>query len=299
MNLRRFATDRAALTHLQRFQSLTGHQGHSHFFERVSNRRAFLTASAGAVLAPSLFGKRPSSSIDPRPIPGGNQFLFPPDPTVFHINPPVPGVDVSPITDFNGFIGATELQGTWVKTSGPGPGPVGTLNWDADLRFLVGTFIGVDGKPHQGTFGFFWVDLYEDQAGPFTNQTHDFNPGITQSGLFWIAPIPSGSVRVNPDAGNASMEVTGFALEDYHDFVNALLDGPELDATLSLKVDWSPPKAKGTLRDPANRFVLDFVQTAATTSWEASSGGNTFRSATVNPPLFAIVGHERNGVFFS
>jgi hypothetical protein len=150
----RSVTEPAALSHLRRFQSITGHPGHNHFFQRGLGRRAFLRAAAGAAIAPGLFGKRPSSNIDPRPIPGGNQFLLPGNPTVFHVNPPIPGFEMSAITDFNGFIGITEIQGLWTKVSGPGPAPLGTLNWDADIRFMVGTYIGVDNKPHQGAFGF-------------------------------------------------------------------------------------------------------------------------------------------------
>jgi len=152
MSLRQF-TEQTALTHMRWFQDVSGHPGHNHFFHRAVGRRAFLGA-AGAAVVPSLFGKRPSSLVEPRPIAGGNQFLFPPNPTVFHINPPIPGVELSAITDFNGSIGATELQGLWTQVSGPGPTPSGTLNWDADMRFMAGIYIGIDNKPHQGTFGF-------------------------------------------------------------------------------------------------------------------------------------------------
>jgi hypothetical protein len=106
-------------------------------------------------------------------------------------------------------------------------------------------------------------------------------------------------VSVNPGAGKATMAIEDFELEDYHDFVNALLDGPSLPASTSFKVDWSPPKSRQTFRDVANKFVIDLVQTSATMTWVASSGGNVFKPVTVNAPLFAGVGHERNGVFFS
>jgi hypothetical protein len=153
MILRDF-TESAALLHVRHFQTVTGHPGHNHFFQRAIGRRAFLRAATAAAIAPALLGKRPSSSMEPRPIPGGNQFLLPDNPTLFHVYPPAEGLELSTITDFNGFIGATELQGFWTKESGPGPDPVGVLNWDADMRFMVGNYIGIDAKPHQGTFGF-------------------------------------------------------------------------------------------------------------------------------------------------
>jgi hypothetical protein len=297
----RHVTNVAALTRMRQFQTVTGHPGHNHFYQRALGRRAFLGTIAtvtGATMVPNLLGKRPFSTVDPRPIPGGNEFLAP-NPTLFHINPPIPDVELSAITDFNGFLGATELQGLWTKVSGPGPAPSGTLNWDSDMRFMVGEYIGVDNEHHQGTFAFVWIDLYEDQVGPFTNQTHDFNPGISDSGLFWTTPISSADLTVNPGAGNAAMHVKDLQVKDYGNFVISLLKGPFLEATLSYQLEWNPPKSRQRLRDTVNDFVIDLVQTSATMTWVASSAGNTYQSLTVNPPLFAAIGHERNGVFFS
>ena len=111
-------------------------------------------------------------------------------------------------------------------------------------------------------------------------------------------PIPSGSVGANFGAGTASMEVKDLELKDHHDFVNSL-SGPSLDATVTCRVDWSPPKSRQKLRDTVNQFVIDLVQTSGTITWVASSGGDTFKPVGVNAPIFAGVGHERNGAFFS
>ena len=57
----------------------------------------------------------------------------------------------SAIGDFNGVVGAVELQGTGTGRQG---GTSETLLFDADMRFMQGVYVGVDGHTHQGTFGF-------------------------------------------------------------------------------------------------------------------------------------------------
>jgi hypothetical protein len=62
------------------------------------------------------------------------------------------GVDPSSITDFKGFVGVADVQGTG---TGRNPdGSVETLLFDTDMRFMQGTYVGLDGHVHQATFGF-------------------------------------------------------------------------------------------------------------------------------------------------
>ena len=42
---------------------------------------------------------------------------------------------------------------------------------------------------------------------PWTNQIHDFNPGISPEGVFWTVPI-KGGVDVDFEDGTAEVEVT-------------------------------------------------------------------------------------------
>jgi len=143
------------------------HVGHAHFWDRALSRRQLLGRTAGlAGLAvgsslglPVLANASTLQSGDPRPIPGGTtidglglfHFYFP------TANNPVGSTnfiedgtgDPSLITDFNGFIGV----GDW------GPGTVkdshgNTLYWAADLRFMDGEFVGLDGHRHLGAFAF-------------------------------------------------------------------------------------------------------------------------------------------------
>jgi hypothetical protein len=119
--------------------------GHAHFWERAHSRREIIRAAAAGsaivvgsgLLTPALaYAKQ--SYVAPKPIP---ETLFPGAP--FHVMGP--GTEEpSTMTDFNGFIGATEIQGTGT----------GGLLFDVDMRFMQGTYVGVDGHVHQGTFGF-------------------------------------------------------------------------------------------------------------------------------------------------
>lgn len=124
--------------------------GHAHFWDRAVSRGGFIRTTAGvtgAVLGadlwlPALARDDRSASL-PKPIPqggiGGDFRVF-----VFG-----PGNEPSTITDFNGFIGVTDVQGMATNTS-----TGERLLVDTDMRFMQGVYVSVDGRHHQGTFGF-------------------------------------------------------------------------------------------------------------------------------------------------
>jgi hypothetical protein len=68
-----------------------------------------------------------------------------------HHHLPARGIEASQITDFRGTIGLAELAGTGTGTRN---GTSSKLIFRMDNRFMQGTYVGVDGKRHQGTFGF-------------------------------------------------------------------------------------------------------------------------------------------------
>lgn len=121
------------------------HVGHAHFWERALSRRAAIKTTAGGaavmlgsgILNPVLARADADTDVNPRPIPE----TIPGTP--FHILLPGQG-EPATITDFNGFVGITEIQGTGS----------GGLLFDADVRFMQGLYVGVDGKKHHGTFSF-------------------------------------------------------------------------------------------------------------------------------------------------
>jgi hypothetical protein len=138
------------------------HAGHAHFWERVLSRRQLVGsgAVAGAVLGAGLLVPKlalAKGTADPRPIAGGLQALKlfgVPDPTLFHFFLPQLGLGLDPsaITDFRGFAGLSDIAGTGTGTDRTGAKT--RLFFDTDIRFMSGKFIGLDGKQHQGTFGF-------------------------------------------------------------------------------------------------------------------------------------------------
>lgn len=112
---------------------------------------------------PSVVLHKPAAG-DPKPIPYGTPFLFP-DPTIFHVQAPGyplpnPPFDTNPatnnpatITDFNGFVGLAYIGGQGTHHDSVS-NVTEDVYWEVDMRFMVGEYVGVDGKHHNATFGF-------------------------------------------------------------------------------------------------------------------------------------------------
>jgi hypothetical protein len=113
-----------------------------------------LTGMTGAGLldTASALGNAPRRQQNgaPRPIPGGfdENFNLVSEDAAFHFFPPGIGFDMSTITDFNGIVGGSEIRGTAHGTDGT------TYDFDTDMRFMRGVYIGLDGRVHTGSFGF-------------------------------------------------------------------------------------------------------------------------------------------------
>jgi hypothetical protein len=103
-------------------------------------------------------------SAAPLPIPGG--FVNPTGGPFVHLNlpgpadapPPNPPTgplaatnDPAMIFDFIGNIAVAQVHGTGIGTDTT-TGKTSTLFFETDLRYMQGTFIGVDGQSHFGTF---------------------------------------------------------------------------------------------------------------------------------------------------
>lgn len=87
----------------------------------------------------------------PRPVPGGfNTDLtgfVPTDPLV-HAFAPAVGLDMSTITDFKGIVAGADVRGG-------AHGSDGHAYWfDADMRFMKGTYIDLQGRHREHAFGF-------------------------------------------------------------------------------------------------------------------------------------------------
>jgi hypothetical protein len=125
--------------------------------QRVAQtRRQFLGAAAGAAglaLAwkPGLALADPAG--DPVPIPGGTKI----GPKIFHVFAPgkgtnSPDLELSTITDFNGFVGLAFIDGMCTETN-HATGAVRRLPFlSADMRFMKGAFRDNTGNVRQGAF---------------------------------------------------------------------------------------------------------------------------------------------------
>jgi hypothetical protein len=135
------------------------------------------------------------------------------------------------------------------------------------------------------------------------HQLHDFNPGIKSfpSGLFWVIPISCDSVEVHLGEATALISVEDIDLEDYHDVINALKDGPEVASTALFSLRWSDILDLFELRDETHRFRGRFIQDTALVFWSAENEDGLVFTTDPGAPqtnLFWLIGHERNGVFF-
>jgi len=132
----------------------SGVAGH-HARHRLS-RRAFMGSAAGlaatavgtGLLRPgAAFGaRRPNSA--PKPTTSVLSF----NGVDFHTTFFAPGADPSAITDFNGFVGVADVQGTGTATNPDGS--TESLKFDTDMRFMSGVYVGEDNAVHKGVFGF-------------------------------------------------------------------------------------------------------------------------------------------------
>jgi len=131
-------------------------------------------------------------------------------------------------------------------------------------------------------------------------QIHDFNPGTTESGLFWTIAVPESSIDVNFAAGSASFKVDDLDVEDYHDVVNAINDGPSVDATVSWAITWNQVLSRTKIRDVGNQFTGDFIQSVAQTAWVGETDTARFVSDPAGTSIneFSLLARERNGSFF-
>jgi hypothetical protein len=142
------------------------------------------------------------------------------------------------------------------------------------------------------------------------NQVHDFNPGIDPSGVFWTVLVPDDSVQVDGDYDKASLTVIDLRLADFFTLANSLkgsatgvFSPSPVPAVVSYALEWSRPTQQ--LTNAANtapdHFTGQYVFTAATIRWSAAtSTGFRFTSDPSAPTtsVFALLGQERNGVFF-
>jgi hypothetical protein len=104
-------------------------------------------AGAG-LLGPEFAFARANPS--PRPIPGGLNKKFMPVPKhpLIHLLAPGIGFEMATITDFRGVVAASETRGTAHGSDGT------RYDFDTDMRFMRGSYVGFDGRLRNAAFGF-------------------------------------------------------------------------------------------------------------------------------------------------
>jgi hypothetical protein len=128
--------------------------GHAHFWSRALSRRAFIGLGAGAAGAVALLPLLRSTvavaggSPEPKPIPGGSV----PPPVGPHAWLPQRGLEPSTIFDFEGTVALADIYGSGEARQSGHSFPA---NFNADMRFMTGRYVDLDGVTREGTFGFF------------------------------------------------------------------------------------------------------------------------------------------------
>jgi hypothetical protein len=133
----------------------------------------------------------------------------------------------------------------------------------------------------------------------FKNQIHDYNPGITESGLFWTIPFAEDSAWVDLASGKAEMHALSQPILDGYNVISAISGGPTEPATVSFDVWWHSPTATEHLRNEEQGFAATLLDVASAISFSAENSDFAFVS---DPPdtsqtLYARIGFEANGVF--
>jgi len=156
------------------------------------------------------------------------------------------------------------------------------------------------------------VDVYLPGQGGA--QIHDLNPTtFPPVGLFWTIQISDerqaddgNGVAVNLGTGDALLQVSNAPILDYGSIGNALFGGgpAPVPGVVSFKVEWHGVNQRVNIRntDPVfGGFAGEFVRNAAQMQWTAKVGDLLFESDALgtSSSVFAEIGHERNGVFFS
>lgn len=134
----------------------------------------------------------------------------------------------------------------------------------------------------------------------FASQIHDYDPGITSSGLFWTIAFPDDSVGFEFEDAEAEFKSSNLAIADYGNILNGLFHSAlPAPGKVSFDIRWSGATNKGTFTNAGQRFTMDFVQTGAHISWHGSTGGDTFHTTGGTQRVgFAQLARQRSGVFF-
>jgi hypothetical protein len=147
------------------------------------------------------------------------------------------------------------------------------------------------------------VDVFEPGSGSEPTQLHDLNPSpTTPKGLFWTVAVPSAAISADPQQGSATYQLGNVDVLDHGTIMAALGGGgpAPLPATVSFKVVWGGVQERRRVRNEDDGHAGDFAFGAAQMEWTATAGDYSFKSAPLasSTSSFAVLGQERNGIYF-
>jgi hypothetical protein len=116
-------------------------------------------------------------------------------------------------------------------------------------------------------------------------------------------PIRASDVRVDLNAGTASMVAQRVPVLDHGQIPNALTGmgpAPQL-ATVSFRVEWSGSTHRVPVTNADQGFAGEYIRNNGQMEWSATMGDYEFVSAPLatSSSSFAEIGREHNGLFFN
>jgi hypothetical protein len=100
-------------------------------------------------------------------------------------------------------------------------------------------------------------------------------------------------------AGRATMVLRDLPLRDFFTIPASFTGGRSVPATASLELHWSRPRRRHKASNRKETYSGDFVEGRAEMTWTGRAGAYAFVADRVTVNDFAILGYERNGMFFS
>ena len=144
------------------------------------------------------------------------------------------------------------------------------------------------------------MTLFRGPAAP-ENKIHDFHTPIAPNGLYWVAVIPDGALKVSPDGRRAELELHDLPVIDQPKW--PAHDAEVTPARLTYRVVWTATDEKVDLRDPIKQFAVQGFRATAQleATVEVPSIGFRWKSDALatSSAAFGVIGEERNGRYFT
>jgi hypothetical protein len=94
--------------------------------------------------------------------------------------------------------------------------------------------------------------------------------------------------------------VQDLAVRDYFTLQNALANGPSVGAVVSFDCQCNNPISRTRYRNVSQQFTGLFTETSSQVQWSGTNAnGFEFHTTATLVTIYAEVGEERNGFFFS